>query len=456
MENLSQKLSSFVSGLKYEDIPEEAVEYAKILLVDYIASAAAGYRINTAFNRAMEEIYFGMGGSEESTVLFSNRKLPAMNAAMMHGVYVHGADLDDGHRRAMGHPGCSVISALLALSEREKASGKDFIVAMVAGYDVYIRTAAAIQPSHVNRGFHSSGTAGTIAAAAACARLLNLDAEQTENAMALAIIQAGGLILVNESGQACKPINPGKAAYSGMLAALIAAQGIQSSKNALESTKGFFHAFADETDLSVFDSLGKHFSILDCYIKPYPACRHTHAGADAALELRKQISDVKDIDEIVVRIYPVAISLAGKIMTPSSVGEAKFSIAYALCCAMVGGHFGLDDIIDPAHNDPEILALTKKVRIVSDQSMEDPAKGTRGAFVEVRLKNGEVLQKEVPLPKGDPETAMDRKDICEKLKWSAGDLLSEEQQLDITEMLFSFEKQQDISGLFRYLIVRRN
>lgn len=447
MENLTQKLSKFVSTLRYDDLGEETVEYAKILLMDYIASSAAGYRVNTSFNRAMESVYFDMGGKPESKAMFTAARYPAMTAAMINGTYVHGADLDDGNRNAMGHPGCTVISALLALGEAMGASGKDFITAMAAGYEVYARVSSAVQPSHVNRGFHSTGTVGTLAAAAACANLLRLDAEATEAAIALAIIQAGGLIIVNESGQACKPINPAKAAYSGILAAKLAKQGVRSSQNALESTKGFFHAFADAVDVGRFETLGRHLCIMDSYIKPYPACRHTHAGADAAKELRQQIGDPKQIERITVRIYPVAISLAGKIAMPRSVDEAKFSIAYAICCAMVNGSFGLDDILDPGACDPRIREMAQKVEIVCDQSYEDPKKGTRGAGVQVLLRDGRIFTKIVPLPKGDPEYALDRAGICDKLDSSAGDLLNEKQKKQITEQVFNLEKAGDMSDL---------
>lgn len=452
MANLTEKLSRFVAELRHEDIPANAVENAKILLGDYFAAASAGYRLNRKFNGAVENVYFSMDGAPESTAFFSGRKLPAMNAAFINAVYAHGAELDDGHRLAMGHPAAPVLSALLPLAEKLHVSGKELLTAMAAGYEVYVRVASAVQPAHVNRGFHSTGTVGTMGAAAACAKLLGLDAQGIENAISLAIVQNGGLIIVNESGQSCKPINPARAASCGVLAAYLAKEGIEAPHNALESSKGFFHAFSDGFDAKPLENLSTdHLALAECYIKPYPSCRHTHAGVDAALALRERVGELSQIEKIEVRIYPVAISLAGKISQPKTAGEAKFSIAYALCCALANGSFGISDLDNPANCSDVVKSLTQKVEIICDQSTEDPQKGTRGIIVTVMEENGERHVQEISLPKGDPENPFGRADIKNKLNWCAGELLNSTRQKELCEMVFAAEELPDTAKLMEFM-----
>jgi 2-methylcitrate dehydratase PrpD len=156
-------LADYVHRLRFEDLPPHVVESAKLVILDYLASAMAGYKINKIFNEAVWTVVGGMGGKKESTVFFRRAKLPASNAAFLNSAYGHGADLDDGHRTAQGHPGVNVIPVALSLAEAHKLDGRDTITAIVAGYDIFVRLATAINPSHLSRGFHTTGTVGTIA-----------------------------------------------------------------------------------------------------------------------------------------------------------------------------------------------------------------------------------------------------------------------------------------------------
>lgn len=154
MRDNTKVLSSFISNLKFNDLPEKTVENTRLFMIDFIAAAMAGYKVNKTFNRAVEEYVFAQDcGKNECEVLFSDKKLPCGKAAFLNACYAHGADMDDGNRKAMGHVGAHVFPTVLALAQSLGKSEKDVVVAVNVGYEVYCRVAAAAQPGLVHRGF---------------------------------------------------------------------------------------------------------------------------------------------------------------------------------------------------------------------------------------------------------------------------------------------------------------
>ena len=428
MENITSRLSRFVAQLSYEDLSADVIEQTKLFIADYYAACFAGYRINRQLNDAALELMLQDGGREEATVLFSGKRLPAGNAAFLNALYAHGADMDDGNRKAAGHIAAHVMSAVFALAEAEGAAWEQVITAVNAGYEIFNRVVGAAQPSLYSRGFHSTGIGGGIACAAACAKLLDLDANGIYNAISLAAIQSSGLILIDESGQGCKPINPANAARTGLLSARLAAGGVESSRNPLESKKGWFNAFCDQVDEAlIWEDLGKTFTISESYLKLYPACRHTHCCIDGALTLRQRLLDAGlchgDIDALDVTIYPSAIRSAGTILYPKNADEVKFSIHYCIAAALTEGHFGLDSL-EPEKRD--FSRLIPRITLSPEPSMEDRKAGIRGAKLRVQCINGRVFEETVLIPKGEARLPLLWPDIEEKLRQCGGTLLSEE------------------------------
>ena len=334
----------------------------------------------------------------------------------MNSIYGHGAELDDGNKRAAGHAGVHLIPAVFALADKLKSANEDVLTALAVGYEAYIRISSAAQPGLVKRGFHSTGMAGTLACAAACAKLYNLDAQGIEDAIALATTMTGGLLSYGDSRPAIKPLNPGKAAENGIFAAMLAYEGVQGPSEALEGQNGWFHAVTDYVDEKCLKGTN-HLLLHECYFKLYPSCRHTHCGIDAAVSLHKKVKP-EDIQKVNVYIYPNAIKLAG-IKFPKNQDETKFSIQYTMACALVNGNYGISDMYSPI-NKEKILALIEKIDLISDPSMEDKTKGIRGARVELVKKDGEILTEFVNVPKGDPENPLTRNDIINKLITCSG------------------------------------
>ncbi len=446
MIHVTEILSRYIASLRFEDCPKSVVDTTKMYILDYYAACFAGIKINDKFNKSIEDIFFDAEGKKESSVLCKSIKLPVGNAAFLNAVYAHGADMDDGNRKAMGHVAAHVMSAVFALAETLNVSGKDIITAINAGYEVYNRVAAAVQPGLVRRGFHSTGTAGALACAAAAAKLLGLNEKGIYNAISLAAIQSSGLMLVTESGQSCKPLNPANAARSGILAAQLAEKGIESSAYPLESPKGWFHAMSDSVDeTEVTDNLGRIFTIRDSYLKPYPSCRHTHCGIEAVLKIRKSILGNHDriefqkVERIDVYIYPNAIRVAGNIQKPKTDEESKFSIHYTIAVALLRGHFDLEDL-NVADIEPEICDIIKKIVLITDNSMENLKAGIRGAKVTLTLSDGSVYEECIRIPKGESVNPFTKQELRNKLTACANGVITAQEQKHLISAVESFEK----------------
>ncbi len=452
--NTSQLLAEFSSGLELTDIPEYIRDDLKIRMLDFVASAAAGHGVNRAMNAVVLKVITEQGGAEQSTLLFSKKKLPAAQAAYCNAFLCNGADMDDGHMLANGHPGVCVIPAVLALGEWRGAAYEDIAPAIVAGYEIFIRLSSAIMPSHLQRGFNGTGTSGTVAAAAAAARVLKLNAEKTHAAIGLAATSASGLMELNESGQAMKPINPAKSAYHGVMCALLAEGGAVGPIAPLDGSKGYFKAFADETDIpSVTKDLGRTFLMDTTYIKLYPACRHMHAMVDCAVLLNQKGGFVpEDIESVILYTYPASEKLTGLIRFPKSEDEAKFSLTYAAAVGLLDAGFTLADLYRAANMSERVKYLIERMEIVSCPELEDRKNMIRGARMELRLKNGTSLESAVEVPKGEKRYPVDKVDLRRKLSACADGLLTAGQQERIFASAMHFEKGTDLSSFFVQMV----
>lgn len=434
MQNdLNTILSSFVYNLSYDNIDFQTLKTTKLFILDYFAACFAGMGVNKEFNDVVTSVIDEAEEKGICSVLLSTKKYSPATAAFLNAVYAHGADMDDGNKKAMGHIGCHVISTAFSVGEEIGASGKELLTAIIVGYEIYNRLAASVQPGLVRRGFHSTGTAGAIACAATAAKLYGCSESQIYNAISFAALQCSGLMIITESGQNCKPINPANAAKIGIFSAKCARKGLKAPRWIFESDKGWCHAMSDTFDPSyILDGLGSFFTINESYLKPYPSCRHTHCSIEAIETIRKKMlqdnytSD--DIDRIRIRIYKNAIIVAGQVIHPDNPEATKFSIHFTAACMMIKGTFGLNELND--YHDSEINLLIDKIELCEDDTMEDTKKGIRGASVEVILKDGTRYSETVLIPKGDAVNPMTAKDIVKKL-YDARAILAQRLQLMI-------------------------
>lgn len=444
---ITSDLAADLAAIKLGDKDREQLH---TLIIDFFAAAYAGYKQNRVFNERVERIVFPQGGAEESAILFREKKYPAKMAAFMNSLYGHGAELDDGNKKAAGHAGVHLIPAVFALADKLGSTNEDVLLALATGYETYIRISSAAQPGLVARGFHSTGMAGTLACAAACARLYHLDAQGIEDAIALATTMTGGLLSYGDSRPAIKPLNPGKASENGVFAAMLANEGVQGPTESLEGRNGWFHAVTDEVHEEFLKGTD-HLLLHDCYFKLYPSCRHTHCGIDAAVALHRKVK-AEEIEKINVYIYPNAIRLAG-IRKPKDQDETKFSIQYTLACALLNGSYGIADM-DPPRMTKDVLELIEKTELISDLSMEDRVKGIRGTRVEILLKDGRQEEETVLVPRGDPEKPLTRDDIINKLRTCAKGQATEEVLLKLVDRIEKIEGDRAFTNPVKTLAKR--
>jgi len=454
MSELSSRLlSKFVYEYHFDSKDVQLEKSVRERIYDYLVSAIAGERVNGFYNKAMLDVIDELGGNKDASILFSNDKTSTTNAAMMNATYGHGADLDDGHKTANGHPGVATIPAILALAEQYKSSKEQVYEAIICAYEVYIRLSNAVQPSLLHRGFHGTGVVGAVAAAAGCAKLIGLDEQGIHTAISLGATSASGLFEVSETGQMSKPINPANACRTGIVSALLAKKKVLAPENPFEGVKGFFKGFADTINVeAISEGLGEKIMLDTAYVKLYPACRHTHPSIDAGHNIReKRTIKTNEVKKIIINTYHNAILVTGSIAYPKSIDEAKFSMRYALARSLLTGNYTLDDLDTNKCLTEETKDLISKMEIKSDEKYENKKEKIRGAMVEVLFTDGTSIQEYIPLPNGDPDYhSLQPDDFRRKLSAFASGYLSEEKQEALYNYFFN-TNNFDIETIYSFM-----
>ncbi|WP_459918329.1 MmgE/PrpD family protein [Desulfocicer niacini] len=438
MESILQKFSRFFNSIKFEDLPEEAINQAKLLTIDLLGVSIAGLQMT--FPRIMIDYLSNIKGKPESTLLGTNTKIPAALAALGNGVIGHALDMDDGYRYGGVHAGISVIPAALACGELNNRSGKSFLLSVICGYEIVSRLAKAVNPSHLKRGFHTTGTIGVFGSTGAAGILFGLSEDEMLSALGMAGMQSAGLLEVLNDGGMMKPLQPGKAGMAGILSVEFAKRGAQGPSFILEGQKGLFKAMTDHVDTNdIFNELGDHYGILDQYVKFHAACRHTHAAVDGLLTLMKAHRlKFNDIENIQVKTYEAAINFCGKNTFPKTVEDAKFNLPYAIAMAAFFGELSNDHFNQDAIDNLHIQSFASRITVSVNEKWEKAYPALRGATVDVTTKENR-FSLEVPLAKGEPENQATTDEIITKFTRNAN-AIKKEYLDDFLDILFNMEK----------------
>ena len=407
-QTIAEKLAKFVVGLEYSKIPTLISERAKTRVLDFLGVALAGSQI--ASSKIMIEVSKELGGKEESTIIGEKQRVSCVNAALANGTMAHASDYDDDHRSATMHPGSAVVPVVLALGEREKCRGPVLIEAVIAGYEVICRVGDAFLGTQYHEGFHPTGTCGVFGAAAAAAKILHLTPQQTVWAFGVAGTQASGIEEWKTDGSWIKRMHPGKAAHSGILAALLAQRGYTGPATVFEGKYGFLNAYSYERTYDtekITGGLGDVFVGHDTAFKPYPCCRFLHQVIDGVLDLVKSNRlKAEDIEKVKVGTFKVGIDTLMKPeerrYRPKTIVDAQFSIPFTVAAAVVRRRITLSEFTESSIRDPEILNVAAKV--IGEENPEF-TKGYPARFptsIEIRTKDGKALSRFVDLPSGDP------------------------------------------------------
>jgi 2-methylcitrate dehydratase PrpD len=395
---VSARLADYVVQTRDAE-PGPEVEHAAVRAVaDWFAAVYAGGRM--AAPQVLTSALAGDAGP--ARLIASGQRVPARTAALINGTAAHTAELDDIYRWGLYHPGAPTIAAALAVGEQAGCSGREFLRAVTAGFEVGCRVAAAVNPEHY-RYWHTTGTVGAIGAAVAAGEILGLTAGELAHALATATTMAAGLQQAFRSEAMSKPLHSGHAAESGVLAALAAGAGFTGALDVLEGPAGFGAAMSDGPDwTAALASLGQPPAITQVTVKNHACCGHTFAAVDAALELRTRGVDPAAIEAITVETYSVATTVAGN-PDPGTDFEAKFSTQYCVAVALLTGAVRLRAFAEPVLTDPAVRALLARVTLVAAPDLDAAFPGQRAARVTVTLGSGEQLTAHRDTRKGDPD-----------------------------------------------------
>ena len=406
----SAALAEFAAKLQAQDIPAHVLRKTEDLLVDWFGSAVAGKGARAV--ETLTQFVLDMGPSRgPSEILFNRRFTSPYMAAMANAAASHVVEQDDVHNGSVFHPATVVFSPALAVAQAIGASGEDFLVACVVGYEVGIRVGEFLGRSHY-RIFHTTGTAGSVAAAATVGRLLKLTPEQMNHAFGSAGTQAAGLWEFLRDAADSKQLHTAHAAGTGLMSAYLAKQGFTGAKCILEGAQGMAAGMSTDAEVrKLTDGLGTRWATVETSFKYHASCRHTHPAADALLQV-VQIHQLKlsDISRVVTHVHQGAIDVLGPVVDPSTVHQSKFSMGTVLALVAQYEHAGLSEF-DAHFKDAAIVALRDKVEMALDPEVDSAYPQRWIGKVTVTTTDGRVLHGRVDEPKGDPGNTLSRAEI---------------------------------------------
>ena len=407
------ELAAFAAGLKFEDIPNPVVRKAEDLLVDWFGSALAGKGARAVETIAAFAASMGPanGGAE---VLIHGSRSSAYFAAMVNAAASHVAEQDDVHNGSVFHPATVVFPAALAMAQTLGSSGRQLLTASVAGYEVGIRVGEFLGRSHY-KVFHTTGTAGTLAAAAAAGSLLGLTSVQMQHAFGSAGTQSAGLWEFLRTAADSKQLHTAHAAAAGLMSACLARDGFTGAAQILEGPQGMAAGMSSDADPARLTAgLGTRWATAETSFKYHASCRHTHPAADALLQVM-QVHGLKpsELASVVTHVHQGAIDVLGPVVKPASVHQSKFSMGTVLGLVARFGHAGLVEF-DQHFQDELTVALREKVQMVLDEEVDAAYPKRWIGKVTVTTTGGRVLHGRVDEPKGDPGNTLSREEITDK------------------------------------------
>jgi 2-methylcitrate dehydratase PrpD len=378
---LTQSLAMRAANLGWDDLPDPVREVARQCVLDYLGCAVAGAG-DPLVGMLLDEMAEA-GGAAQAAIVARPQRLPVLAAALVNGAAGHALDYDDVNVAMPGHPSVAVLPGLLALAELRGSSGRDVLTAFVAGYETACRVGAALQPGHYAQGFHATATVGCLGAAAACARLLGLDAEETATALGVAGTQAAGL--KSEFGTMCKPFHAGKAAQNGLLAARLAARGFSSRTDLIECVQGFAATHGpDFSPAAALATPAGGFHVLANLFKYHAACYFTHAPIECARKVRRESGLAPDRIAAVTLRIDAGMDNVCNIPNPVDGLQSKFSLRQTVAMALAG----IDTASLAAYGettacDPALVGLRERIAIDFQQNWPQTV-----AELEVTLTDG--------------------------------------------------------------------
>lgn len=410
----TQQLCAFLSSIRYDDLPEPVVARTEELFLDWFASALAGKGARPV--ETLHAFATAMGPREGSAEdLLSRKGTSPFFAALINGAASHFVEQDDLHNSSVLHPGTVVFPAVLAAAQAVGASGKDLIAASVAGYECGVRVGEFLGRSHY-RIFHTTGTAGKLAAAAGVAHILKLDADKMQHALGSAGTMAAGLWEFLRDAADSKQLHTAKAAADGLMAAYIARDGFTGGREIFEGKQGMAAGMSSDADARwLTDGLGTRWATAETSFKFHASCRHTHPAADALLTLMQQHKlKADDVVKVTAHVHQGAIDVLGPVTDPQTIHQSKFSMGFVLALIATLGRAALADFTDKALKNNELRSFHDRVTMVLDPEVDGAYPRRWLGRVSVQTRDGRTLECRVDTPKGDPDNTLSRVELEDK------------------------------------------
>ncbi|MFY2596743.1 MmgE/PrpD family protein [Achromobacter xylosoxidans] len=444
----SATLAAFAANLRFEDIPAPVLRRAEDLLLDCLASILAGASARPVL--AIDRYAAAMGPADgPSEILINRRRTSPVFAAMVNAAAAHVVEQDDVHNGSVFHPAAVVFPPALAVAQALGRSGRDLLVAAVAGYEVGIRVGEFLGRSHYKI-FHTTGTAGTLAAAAAIGRLLGLSPAAMLDAFGSAGTQAAGLWEFLRDAADSKQLHTARAAANGIAAAYLAQEGFTGARHILEGPQGMAAGMSSDADPArLTDRLGTRWALAETSFKFHASCRHTHPAADALQQvLREHKLAESDIARVVAHVHQGAIDVLGPVVDPRTVHQSKFSMGTVLGLIARQGRAGLPEF-DAALDDPAVADFRGRVTMELDPEVDGAYPQRWIGKVAVHTRDGRVLHGRVDEPKGDPGNTLSRDEI-EAKTLSLGryaDAATETELRGLIDAIWSLERAGKVGAL---------
>ncbi|MBN3753741.1 MmgE/PrpD family protein [Paraburkholderia sp. Tr-20389] len=453
---VAQTFARFCAGLEYDALSPVVVERAKHFFIDYIAIALHGSTLDSSRPVRMLAASRPIPGG--ATLLGRSDPVHSGWAALANGMAAHSMELDDTYLPGSIHNESFVFSPALALAEERGVSGKRFITAVVAGFEVACRVAAALKPAVTNaRGFHPTGTTGAVGAAATAATLLGLDSAQTTNALGVACSQAAGLLEFVTDGAWTKRFHGGWASHAGMVAAELAQHGITAPPTSVEGKYGYLHAYSGDPLMQALPvGEGETLAIAQTAMKYYPCNYYIQSINDSVLQLAVRANlSVEAIERIAVYTVRAAMPLVcepiGQKRRPKLMIDAQFSVPFNVALGLVKGRVSFVDFTSAEFTSPEIERLMDKVTCHVDPALDAQYPDAWPARVEVELADGRTLVAATRYAKGDPRNPLSQDEVIAKHRSIVAGVVDERTDDEILDFILSLETRADFSELTRIL-----
>ncbi len=453
-KKVAEAISELAAELTLDNLPQKAVDYAKTLVLDVLASMIGTREVVSS--RIATELAQEFGGPAEASILGREGKVAAVNAAFANAIQAYGFDFIDDHNESNAHPSAATIPVSLALGEALHRSGAELIEAIALGNEVVCRLGSAYMGQMYYQGFHPTSTCGTMGASVSAAKLLKLNRGKTVFSQGIAGSMVSGLMAWNSEGSYTKRLQAGHPAMCGAIAAKMAEKGFNGPSDIYEGIDGLLHAYShrDQYDKSIITrGLGKDWEFTTSSIKVYPCCRYSGGHLDACLEIvEKHHPDPKKIKKIFVRSskYTIRLLAEPRKWEPKNVVDLQFSMPYQAAIAFVRGRVGVQEFAEESRRDPLAQKLMKHVEVVVDEEFERRYPEQYSSAVTITMEDGAEYTAVVDNPKGDKRNPVTHGDVERKFHELTVPVIRDESRVQrIVDYVNRLEESRDVAELIR-------